>query len=160
MHLTRVANHVVELPADVFAVLVRCLAAGRGPAEVIALLARGRIDVDDIAYAALHKARAAVVEEVPLGVRAARRTTNETGVGARARHRLGRNELKSATKLFGGLRGHQRLATDPRGATRGGAATGVTRGSRTRARIASVPASGMLASPPMRGAEEAWVDFE
>ena len=89
------------------ALLDRCVAAGRRNVEVVADLTRGRVDVDDIAAAALHEAGPALVEEVALGVGAARRAADEAGVGARAHDRLGGDELEPATDLISGLGGHQ-----------------------------------------------------
>ena len=111
MHIGRVAQHVVELLADVLAILDRCVAAGRVNVEVVADLARGRVDEDDVAAAALHEAGAALVEEVTLGIGAARRAADEAGVGARARDRLGGIELEPATDLVSGLSGHHQLAS-------------------------------------------------
>ena len=116
MHVGGVAQHVVELLADVLAILDRCVAAGRRNVEVVADLARRRVDVHDIAAAALHKAGAALVEEVTLGIGAARRAADEAGVGARARDRLGGDELEPATELISGLSGHQRFSAGGSGA--------------------------------------------
>ena len=96
MHIGRVAQHVVQPPADVLAILDRCV-AGRVNVEVVAELARGRVDEDGVAAAALHEAGAALVEEVTLGIGAAHRAADEAGVGARARDRLGGIELEPAT---------------------------------------------------------------
>ena len=109
IHVGRVAQHVLELLADVLAILDRCAAARRLNVEVVADLARRRVDEDDVAAAALHEASAALVEEVPLGIRAARRATDEGGVSARARDRLGGVELEPATDLISGLSGHMSL---------------------------------------------------
>ena len=95
MHVGRVAQHVLELLADVLAIFDR-RAPDRGNVEVVADLARGRVDVDDAAAAALHEAGATLVEEVTLGVGAARRAADEGGVRARARDRLGGVELEPA----------------------------------------------------------------
>ena len=85
-------------------------AAGRGVnVEVVADLAGGRVDVDHVAAPALHEARAALVEEVTLGVSAARRAADEASVGARAHDRLGGDELEPATDLISGLSGHQQM---------------------------------------------------
>ena len=109
MHLGRVAHYVVELLADVLAILDR-RAAGRGlDVEVVADLARWRVDEDYVAAAALHKPSAALVEEVTLGIGAARRATDEAGVGAGARDRLGGVELEPASYLISWLNGHCRL---------------------------------------------------
>ena len=105
MHLGRVAQHVVQPPADVLAILDRC-AAGRVNVEVVAELARGRVDEDRVAAAALHKACAALVEEVTLSIGAAHRAADEAGVGAGARDRLGGIELEPAMDLVSGLNGH------------------------------------------------------
>ena len=113
MHLGCVAQHVVQPLADVLAILDRCV-AGRVNVEIVAELARGRVDEDSVAAAALHKAGAALVEEVTLGVGAAHRATDEAGVSARARDRLGGIELEPAIDLFSGLNGHHRLAGDER----------------------------------------------
>ena len=91
-----VSQHVVQSPADVLAIFDRRVTS-RVNVEVVAELARGRVDEDGVAATALHKARAALVEEVTLGIGAAHRTTDEAGVGARARNRLGGIELEPAT---------------------------------------------------------------
>ena len=136
MHFGRVAEHVVELLADVLAILDRCVAAGRRNVEVVADLARGRVDVDDVAAPALHEAGATLVEEVALGVGAARRAADEAGVGARAHDRLGGDELEPATDLISGLSGHQRFAA---AASRTAVNGQQDAGCRHRARIASAP---------------------
>ena len=109
MHIGGVAQHVVQPFADVLAILDRCVTS-RVNVEVVAELARRRVDEDRPTAVALHEAGAALVEEVTLGIGAADRAADEAGVGARARDRLGGIELEPANDLVSGLNRHQQLA--------------------------------------------------
>lgn len=82
--VARVAEHIVELLAQVLVVLDRCVAAGRGNVEVIAHLTRRRVDVDEIAAAALYDTGAALMlmEEIALGVGTNYRTSESDRVAA------------------------------------------------------------------------------
>ena len=113
MDISCVTQHIVQPLADMLAILDRGVTSGVN-VEIVAELARRRVDEHSVAAAALHKAGAALVEEVTLGVGAADRTTNEVGVGARARDRLGGIELEPANDLVSGLNRHQQLAGDER----------------------------------------------
>ena len=74
--------------------------------EVVAELPRGRIYEDRVAAAALHETGAALVEEVTLSVGPTHRATDEAGVIARTRDRLGGVKLEPATDFFSGLNRH------------------------------------------------------
>ena len=117
MHIGCVVQHVVQSPADVLTILERC-DTGRVNVEVVAELARRWVDENRVTAPALHKASAALVEEVTLGIGAAHRAADEAGVGARASDRLGGIELEPATDLISGLSGHHQPATDERDAVK------------------------------------------
>jgi hypothetical protein len=64
------------------AILDRRAHAGHVDAEVVVELPRRRVDEHDLAGAALNEASATLVEQITLSICAARRATDEAGVGA------------------------------------------------------------------------------
>src|ERR1700733_9542411 len=97
MDIARIAQHVAKLPTDVLRILDRRSDTRHVDVEVVVKLAGRRVDERDTATAALDEASAAFVEEVALGVRTARGTADEAGVGTRPHDRFGGVELEATT---------------------------------------------------------------